>query len=192
MTWVWDDQDGFDDTFYANYDYISSTLDSYLLMGPNRLPADAGTVVLKARRYSSKRVLKYGCLPAASRDRIVHKRLAHILIDNISKDEVQLYPILVQTKDISIDSFFAVIPMNELVCTDIARSQITSWIIKDEVTSGYKTIAFHDNCLGSLNIARDSVTGLVVISDKLKLALEATGELGLHFVKPENVKPYFN
>ena len=192
MAWVWTDQPDDKDSFFTTYDRKYSTLRPYLLMGPAPIPPEAGSAILNARRYSAESVRRYGCLPAASDERVIHNRLRSVLLNNVSKDEVQLYPMTVQAKGKDLAEFFAVVPLNEVTCTDIARSEITGWIVPGKVADMYRSITHFEGCLGNLNIARDSVVGHVVVSDSLKAALEAAGEPGVYFSRPENMKTYMN
>jgi hypothetical protein len=101
--------------------------------------------------------------------------------------EFQLFPIEITGRDGASHEFRALIPLNEVVCTDIARSMIGSWIIDNEVAAGFRDIVFRENCLGDRSLARDAVTSAVVVTDRLKQALEATREPGLNFVASQQL-----
>jgi hypothetical protein len=192
MTWIWADVPDETDSFYVEYLHGPDSLSSHLLMGPNLLPSDAGRAILNGRRYSAKRVLKYGIVNAASRERVVHDRLRN-LISKFIPDEsgiVQFYPFEIITRDGTLHEHFALIPLNEVLCTDVDRSDITTWMIPKSCAIGYRSLVHLPNCLGNLPIARDSVTGNVVISDDFKTFLEMTKESGLYFVKPEAMRTY--
>ena len=194
MTWVWKDQSDDEDRFYADYDYDFSTLSGHLLRGPKPIAKDAGVAVLNAKRYSPARIRKYGCLPAASHERVIHQRLAPALLASVGESEIQLFPMTVLAKGGErLDEFLAVVPLNAIPCTDVEQSEITGWIAPEfpgATAHKYNSLKHIDGCLGVLNIARDSITNLVVVSDKLKNSLEATHEPGLCFVRPEDMRSY--
>jgi hypothetical protein len=195
LTWIWKDQPDDKDRFYAEYDYDYATLSSDLLRGPEPIPENVGIAVLSAKRYSSEQILKYGCLPAASNERVIHKRLAPALLSALGENEVQLFPVSVIAKrGERLEEHFAVVPLSRELCTDVARSDITGWIaphLPGATANQFRSLKHIDGCLGSLNITRDKVTNLVVVSDKLKRALETTQEPGLCFSAPENMRSYF-
>jgi hypothetical protein len=189
--WIWADVSSDKDTFYANFDYDKSTLSSHLLVGPERLKPNQGHFTLDARRYTAKRVTKYGCINFASDTRVIHQRLIDVFWSIVPETQAQLFPIAVESRDGMINDFFAVVPLNNVECVDKERSLITRWLIVDSFASSYKSLTLKKNCLANLELCSDAITGLVVISDKLKLALEATKELGLYFEKPENLQTIF-
>ena len=195
ITWIWKDQPDDRDRFFATYDHEHSSISSHLFLGPKPIQMDAGVALLNAKRYSLDRIRKYGCLPAASDKRIIHRRLAQVLLSNASDHEIQLFPITVIAKGGErLDEFFAVVPLNAIPCTDVARSEITRWLAPEfpnPLAIGYKSLKHAEGCLGNLNIVCDTITSLVVVSDKLKLALEATHEPGLWFIRPEDARSYF-
>jgi hypothetical protein len=186
-SWVWTDVPDEVDSFYVEYDYEVSTLKPYLLMGPKPI-AGSDIAAQNGRRYSAKRVRKYGCVNAASRERVIHQRLRSVLEQHLDASQVQFYPMQISTRDGVLHEHYALVPLNEVKCTDIARSDITYWLIPNEAAVDYRSLAFFPNCLGNLPLARDSITGLVVVSNVLKRALEATKEPGLWFEHPEDKK----
>jgi len=190
--WVWLDPPEDVDSFFVNVDYDRTTLRVYRLMGPKPIHPEEGKVTFDARRFSSKRVALYSSLPMGVTHRTIHRRIAPVLRDFLSEDEMQLFPVSVRCKDATLDEFLAVIPLTETTCVDFEKSMFTSWIIPNEVTSGYKSVAFVPGALGGRHLTRESVTGLVLVSDSLKTALESTGGKGFHFVRDNDVPPYFN
>ena len=185
--WVWKDMPDDVDSFYTVYDYEYSTLSSHLLCGPKPIRSGRGKAILNAKRYGLKRIQKYGCLTAANSVRFAHRRLVEWLKKVLPLNEFQLYPVTVMAKDGETKDFFAVIPLNEVTCTDIKKTKIPMWIVEDKVAGMFSDVVFLENCLGHLSIARDSVTGAVVVSDAVKIALEATGEYGLYFAHPSEI-----
>lgn len=190
--WAWMDMPGEVDPFHVSVDYDRSSLRRYRLLGPELINPEEGTITFDAHRYSSKYVAAYSSLQMAASHRVVHRRIAPVLRDFLSEDEMQLFPVSVRCKDATLDEFLAVIPLTETTCVDFEKSKFTSWIIPNEVTSGYKSVAFVPGALGSRHLTRESVTGLVLVSDRLKAALESTGGRGFHFVRDNDVPPYFN
>lgn len=193
MAWVWTNRSYDDDPFQAVTDYKRTTVPKYRMEGPEPLAPDAGAFVLKAASYGGARVRRYGCLPAAGRNRVVHKRLVPVIAAHAAKMEYQLFPVTVTARGgEEIKEFFALIPLNEVDCTDVDKSEITEWIVPGEVAQWYRSIVHHENCLGQLNIGRDKITGHVVVSESLKAGLEATGEPGVWFCRPEEMRTPFS
>jgi hypothetical protein len=94
-----------------------------------------------------------------------------------------------------INEFLAILPLNEVTCTDVEKSEITGWLgpkFVGKVAVNYKSLAHLPGCLGKLDFARDSITGLMIVSDRFKLALEATKEPGLYFKQPEDMQTWMH
>lgn len=194
LTWIWHFSPDSVDHFFVQYDHSYSTLKGYLVEGPQPIPEGAGRVVYSAKRYSAARIRRYGSLNTASRERVIHQRLIPALAQAVPPDQYQLYPVSVIAKGGErLEEFLAVIPLNEVTCTDVERSEITGWLAPQfvgKVALHYKSLAHVAGCLGKLSLARDSITGLVVVSHALKQALEATKEPGMFFKKPEDMQTW--
>lgn len=191
MPWIWNSPDEDKVPVYAEYDDLHSSLDGSRVLDDKPLPADAGVAIFRVRRFKSRRVRELACLPTTASAPVINKELASVLFRCAEPAEAQLYPVRVHTPDAVINDYSFVIPLNRLVCTDVEKSQITFWIIPSKSAHGYKSLQFFPGCLGNLAIARDDVTGLVVVSDQLRNALLGTGDNGLAFTAPERTSSYF-
>lgn len=112
-----------------------------------------------------------------------------IILDFVPKDRVQFLPIRLIARGEVCDDYFCPIVMDRVFCIDPERSTITRQI-KDETRFfifGVSKFVHIPNCLGKLHLARDTrMSSHLVVSDELKEALAATGEVSMFF-RPEDV-----
>ena len=108
-------------------------------------------------------------------------------------DLVLFLPAVCRCKDGELVGYTFAVPQRKVLCTDLRRSEVTSWVIPEKVVHGYAKIAFFEDCLGPFEIARDSlVTSLTVVGESLRDELAGGRYAALWIVPPDELpsRPY--
>jgi hypothetical protein len=179
MIWAWGNLPEKIDSFWMTLNYESSSLQTFQC--PDESELENGSASFNAKRYSSKRVASYDCLCATGNTRVVGQTLRQTLLKNVDQSQVLFHPVKVQTRDRDILDFSVVIVKNCLPCLNPDKSNVRSWVVNREFTIDYDGLTFEDGCLGSLDIAADTMTGHIVVSDRLKEVLSKRVFKGLYF-----------
>lgn len=179
MVWAWVSPPEEEDPFWISQNYELSTLT--IFQCPSESDLDTATIYFDAKRYSRRKIESYSCLNIAASDRVINQDLCDILFDLVDKDEAIFHPVCIQTKDGETNSFYVVIIKNCLPCLNPEKSNIRSWVVEQEFTIDYDGITFKEGCLGNLDIAADTMTGRIIVSNRLKEALTKTQLKGLYF-----------
>ena len=191
MVWIWSDPDEDEVTICAEYDHSLSTFDANEALDGRRLAPDSGNAIFRVKRFSSRKVRSLHCLPTTGGTRVVDEELKEVIARFAGPDEVQFYPVSIDTVDGRVEGYSFVIPLNRIPCTDVQKSVITAWIIPGKRAYGYKSLRFFPDCLNGLAIVRDFVTNVIVVSDAPRDALVETNDKGLAFTWPEETRSLF-
>lgn len=102
------------------------------------------------------------------------------------RDQISQHRAIIKIGDEAIDKYCVVRPINFATCTDFELSDV-DWIpvLKAYVT--WRKIVYLENCLGSLQIARERHSRKLLVSDSLREKLIAFDSEGAFFEKPENL-----
>jgi hypothetical protein len=179
MVWAWTNTPEEIDPFWITRNHDLSSLESFHCLDEKEL--ELGIAYYNAKRYRRKRVESYACLNVAASERVINHSLLQKLSECVKPVEVLCHPVFVQAKDAVIEGFSVVIIKNCLPCLDSAKSNIKSWVVEGEFTIDYDGITFKDDCLGSLDIAADTMTGHIIVSDRVKDELSKHNFKGLYF-----------
>ncbi len=179
MVWAWSNTPEEIDPFWITLNYTMSTLQAFQC--PSESDLSNSAVYFNGKRFSRKRVDSYECLNVSGNVKVVNRLLLQKLSESISSAQVLHLPVLVQARDAVVEGFSVLIIKNCLRCLDPAKSNIRSWVVESEFTIDYDGITFRDDCLGALDIAADTMTGHVVVSDRLKDELSKHNFKGLYF-----------
>jgi hypothetical protein len=179
VVWAWSNTPEEIDAFWVMLNYELSSLQTFQC--PNENDLNSPAVYFDGKRFSRKRIESYDCLNVSASTKVVNQLLLKKLSENIDPSQVLYLPVFVQAKDALIVGFSVIIIKNCLPCLDPAKSNIKSWVVEGEFTIDYDGISFKNDCLGALDIAADTMTGHVVVSDRLKDELSKHNFKGLYF-----------
>jgi hypothetical protein len=188
MAWIWTLPPDEQISVLAEYDHENSSFESYKVLTNSPLPVTSGTAILRVRRYKLQRVLTFGCLPSTSSAPIVNARFRNLIADQTDNRDVQFYPVQILATDERTDEYCFVIPLRHVPCTDLEKSKITGWTVPGVSAYDYENLRHKEDCLGNLQIARDTVLRHILVSNNLRDALLSTHDKGLAFVEPESMR----
>jgi hypothetical protein len=188
MAWIWTSPPSEQTSVWVDYDDKNSSFKSSDVLSDRLLPADAGTPILRVKRWKMDRIRAFRCLPTTASAPVIHREFVDLISRYAGPDEVQFYPVLVKTFDDVSGDYSFVIPFNRVVCTDVEKSKIRLWIIPGKMGHGFEKIVHHPNCLRDFAIARDECFEHVLVSNELREALLATGDKGLAFSEPQDMR----
>ena len=191
MVWIWVNPDEDRVPVWADYDDRRSGLDGSEVLDGKRLPPDSGNAIFCTEQFGSRKVRSLHCLPTTGSAPVIDEELRKIIVRVAGPDEVQFYPVSVDTVDGRVEGYSFVIPLNRITCTDLQKSVITAWTVPNKYAYGYRSLRLLPNCLNGLAIARDDVTNVIVVSDALRDALVETKDKGLAFTWPEETRSLF-
>lgn len=186
MAWIWNNLPNGRATVWVDYDERSKFQSSWLLKR-ERLPTDSGQAALISKQRSLAKLRQYACLPVTVATPVINGELARVLLTIVSDRDIQFYPVIVKAKDGDLLGYRFVNPLRDVDCTDLDNTIVTSWLVPGEVAFAYDKLAHKPNCLKGSEIARDRVFSHVVVSDRLRDALVATGARELTFTKAEDM-----
>jgi hypothetical protein len=187
MAWVWDQPKEAED-WGANIDYpASSPLHGGEYLNAKWLDPAIHRPVFKSRT-GLKKFRKLHCPPIYVTP-AVDAVWRDIILKFVPQDRVQFLPIRLIARGEVCDDYFWPIVMDRVFCIDPEKSTITRQL-KDETRFfifGVSKFVHIPGCLGKLHLARDvRMDSHLLVSDKLKEALSATGEDSM-FYRPEDV-----
>lgn len=189
MAWIWTDPPERKLPIWADFDHTHSTFASSDVLSDQPLPSDSGIAILDAKRHKLEKILLFACLPTTCSAPVVNRDLGSLLLSQTEQGAIQLYPVTVRARDGDTRDYSFVIPLATVICTDIERSQIRRWIVPEVSAFGFTTLRHRNDCLGDHAIARDKYLRHVLVSDRLRTIMLATGDKGLAFRHPEDMKP---
>ena len=181
MVWAWIDPPSSNDSVWLTLNHSLTTLRTFQC--PEKSDLIDSSAYYNASRHTRSIVEAYDCLPVARSERIVSFALKRKQEECLDISQAVHHPVFVQTKSGVVDTFSVVIVMNCLPCVDIKKSNIRSWVVENEFTIDYEGLTFRNDCLMNLDIAADTTTGHIIVSDKLKSALSKTPFKGLYFAQ---------
>ena len=190
MTWAWDSSPDDGRQIIANYDDLDSSIPRFRLIGPGKLSSNDGTVVFNAKKHRISKIEVFGCLNCRCSVRLINRRLSDFISERIPANEFQLFPVSVVCSDGISDFFSALIPLNERKCTNIEMSSITHWLNENELALEYKFLTFNSDCLGSLALARDTVSDIFVLADQVGDAIEELQMPGVNLVRDKDLSTW--
>jgi hypothetical protein len=172
---------------FADYDHKESSIGSYKISGSEFIEnVEDSDVTVLLKRTSKIRLAGLHCLPNAVRAPLVDKTIASIL-KQYARGDMQLVPVTVVLRDGDCFDYSYARPLIEAPCLDLDKSEIEDWIVPGKRILDARRLVFAEDCLGTKDFIRETYTGHVVVSEKLKNALTATGDRGLNFKRPEEM-----
>lgn len=177
MVWVWDYSEMYWD-FDAQFDFKASRpSDSSLPLGGKPFPPDSLTVFKS--KSGLKRFSQDHCIPCSWTAPVVDQNWRDIILDVVPQGDVQFVPVELRARGEVSHDFFGVIALNVFPCLDLKKSKITDGM---EGKGGYIVWSggpwvFKEDCLAGAHLVRDfNKSSLLIVSDKLRDALVATGQ----------------
>ncbi len=173
--WVW--QNTYDEpgSLFTMIDYGATTLDESRLTGSELIGPEQGAVVINAKRYKSTRILKHDYIDCAGPFIVVGERAKSALAQFEKNNQLQFYPVTINTRDGSLAGYYAVVVLNKRLCVDLDKSAVTYWTLKNVRIGEYDSLVFLDRCMDGLDIVRDKLSGECLVSDKFKVVIEEAG-----------------
>lgn len=188
MAWVWYSR--LDTPFQpATFDY-SSPINANDAMTAVPIDTSRGRPLFRAR----SKLINFESLhcPPTGDPPAVDELWQEIILRFVPMELVQFYPITLIACDGTTQKFSWVLPFSQVRCIDPERSDVVSKVEKEDITFiiSCNYYVHHDNCLGSLHLARDEhQLNHIVLSDELRNALGETGESSMFF-RPEDVPTF--
>jgi hypothetical protein len=183
---VWIDPPEQQVPWWGDFNDGDSTYDSVELIDP-RLPV-SGVARVDINDAALEEVARWDVIPTTAGARLVSPRLRNCLASLVAK-EIAFLPAVCRFPDkAEIVGYHFSVPLLEVPCTDLERTEVTSWIIPGKRILSARKLRFHDGCIAPTAIARDSYTeSLTIIGRDLASDLAQRGFTGLHFVTPESL-----
>lgn len=185
MIWIWSSRLDDPSMPFAEYDDENSPVDSSEVASEDVIDVSRGPARLRLGRRKQSLVYDIRILPAIAGCPLVDRMVAG-RVSEICGDDVEFYPTVIASKSGPIEHFVFVRPKVRKPCTDLERSEIT-WLVENEHYAFFDQIYYHADCLGTHDIVREAYNERVVISDRLKTALEEFGKTGTLFIRPEDL-----
>jgi hypothetical protein len=189
MAWVWEHPSE-DSLWGANIDYAASAPAKgveYL----SEKPVDGILLPVFRSQTGLNEFRKLHC-PPFSQYPVIDHVWRDIILSYVPTDRVQFLPVRLIAHGEICDDFMFVIPFDRVLCIDVVKSEVTHKIEKPEITLIFaiKKFVHLPNCLGQLHLARDpQLEAHMVLSDKLRDALAATGESSM-FRRPKDAESF--
>jgi hypothetical protein len=187
MAWVWTDPIEYLD-MSANMDYEASGPNAaYVYLRNQRVDPAVCRPIFRTRSKLEK-FTRLHCPPIHVTP-AVDAVWRDIILKFVPEDRVQFLPIRLIARGEVCDDYFWPIVMDRVFCIDPEKSTITQQLRKGEkhFIFGVSKFVHIPGCLGELHLARDArMDSHLLVSDKLKEALAATGEDSM-FHRPEDI-----
>lgn len=169
---------------WLEYDREKSTLDSIKIMRCEKIDPSEGSIVYKLKGRAWRKLDQYHILPFSVANPIVSNELKLAIEQIVPASDVYFFPITTHHKSGAVFHHWALMPLTEVPCLDLEKSDITSWIIPDEVVLFYEKLKFIPVCLGEKDIVRNqNLTSQILLSGKLKEVIEKYSRENICFLR---------
>lgn len=179
MFWEWLTLPKDESLPFVEYDHVRSKIGSYLISGSNYIDAATrGDVVLSALDYQVRDFDKLRCAPNSLLSPLVDQSI--VAVGGELFDSHQTVATIIKLRDGLIARYAYLRPLTEISCLDVERS-IFDWLDPGKRIFHSQKLVYVERNMGERNFFRESLTGKVIISQRLKDLLNASGDGGLDF-----------
>ena len=191
--WIWSIDPSLLDKhkLWLEPNYRETDLDDVDIRFPKDvIPDTSRTLSYVLKGGQPERLMKYDLYPSIGGSLIVNSRLRDALEGLCGTDQVLFYKADIRTKKGNQAEGWCVAPVHRVRAIDMENSVVSEWYGDRRHPAAFASIAFHKGCLGKLHIARDGYkSGLILISDRLKIALEGFNTYGMKFERDVDWRP---
>ncbi|WP_394713618.1 imm11 family protein [uncultured Roseibium sp.] len=123
---------------------------------------------------------------------IISNELKLVLEQIIPETDVCFFPVTTHHPSGASFNHWALMPLTEVPCLDLEASEITMWIVPNEIALLYKKLRFLPECLGQRDIVRNTnLTSQILLSNKLKKVIERYSKGNVRLLRDYEIPPSF-
>ncbi|WP_346891513.1 imm11 family protein [uncultured Roseibium sp.] len=179
--------------FWLEYDRKKSSLELVRLMECKVINPSDGNITFELKGRSWRELSQYHVLPFSMNTPIISGQLKMAIEEIVPDSDVFFFPVTIYHPSGASFNHWALVPLTEVPCLDLAESEITKWIVPNEIALFYKKLCFLPGCLGDKDIVRNMhLTNQILLSNNLKEVIDRYSKENVRFLRDFEIQPSFS